>query len=366
MKIDLGEVSRRVVSDVLQLKNTDCLSVQTWEHMLPLAKEIVKEARRAGADTMMTVDSDDVWYEALTNLPEEWLREPSTLQQAARRVATAEVYVGGPTNPETMKRVSTERWRANEEGAEATYKPFEDEPIPSVDIFLGRVTEQRARNYGFEYEKWYRSVLAALSVDPGVLRKQGERVAKALRGARTGHLTAPGGTDFEFQFQGIEPTVFTGEIRPVKGKKSTYFATLPSGSIGVALKQGTGEGLVVSTTPIPQAGDFVRGLTWEFRGGRISSVDAETHLEYFTMHWEDERRKGADQLGVLTIGLNPEAKYGFLENELVEGAVTMGIGNNEWLGGTNDCDFGFPMSFKDATLEVDGRKLVDSGRIELV
>ncbi len=364
MEIDVREVAKRVVKDVLRLQEPDCLHVEAWEHTIPLAKEIIKEARRAGADTLLTVDADDVWYDALMNLPEDWLRVPSTLQQAVRRGATALVYTGGIADPEGMKSIPDSRWRSNSEGAEATYKPFEDSPIPSVSIELGMVTEARAKNYGFDYQKWYGSVLASLGVSPSSLRQAGEPLAKALKGAEQGRLTAPGGTDFEFEFHEGDATIFTGEVRPVEGKKSSYQTSLPAGSISFPLRQGSGEGRVVSTAPIAQMGDFIRGLTWEFSEGRVTRVDAQEHLDLFETHWtEEKRKKGADQLGYLVIGLNPEARFGFLGDSLVQGAVSVAIGNNEWLGGSNDSDYDFPISFRDADLDVDGRRIVEAGRI---
>ncbi len=363
MEVDLRQVASRIVKDILQLKEEDILEVSTWEHMMPLAKEIVKEARRAGADTVLTVEADDIWYDALMNLPEIWLKEPSSVQQAIRERATASAYITGPADPEPMRDISGERWRANAKGAEATYGPFEDKPIPSVTITLGSVTEARARNYGFDYKKWYDSVLSSLAVDPAKLRAKGKTISGSLGGAREGHLTASGGTDFTFQFHGSEAAIFTGEVRPVEGSKASYFSSLPSGSLSVALRQGSGEGTIVSTRDIPQAGDLIQGLSWKFAGGRISKVDAKENLSIFTQLWEDKREQGADQLGYLTVGLNPETVQGFLEDEFVEGAVTMAIGENEWLGGTNECDYLFQIPFPEATLSVDGKVIVEKGRI---
>jgi leucyl aminopeptidase (aminopeptidase T) len=366
MDVDLAEVARRVVRDSLQLGEDDSLEVEAGEHVLPLAKEIVKEARRAGADTIIVVDSDDLWYEAVLNLPLEWLREPSRLQKAVRGDATAVVYTGGLEDPRGMRDIPAERWRANSEGADATYKPFEDSPIPTVFLALGMVTEARARSYGFDRAEWYGSVAAAIAADPSSLRKRGEAIANKLRGARRGRVVAGGGTDFEFEFHGSEPAVFTGEVRPVEGLKSSYFASLPSGSVSIALKQGSGQGRVVSTADIPQMGDFIQHLTWEFEGGRLVRVDASQHLDFFMTRWTDDvRQKGAEQLGYLSVGLNPQAKFGFLENEIVEGVVTVGIGDNESLGGTNECGFGFGIHLRDATLEVDGEAVVEKGQLAI-
>ncbi len=363
--MDLERVASRVVTDILQLSGEDILQVETWEHTMPLAKEIVKEARRAGADTTLSVEADDIWFDALKHLPESWLREPSLIKQSIRRTVTASVYITGPANPAAMRDIAADRWRANTAGADATYEPFEDEPIPSVTITLGSVTEDRAKTYGFDYDRWYRSVLESMTADTTRLRESGVALTKRMAGAKDGRLTTPGGTEFTFQLHGADPIIFTGEVRPVAGKKATFFSSLPSGCLSVALRQGSGEGRIVTTQDIPLAGDFIRGLTWDFTDGRIEKVDAKKNLDLFTRLWKDKRDRGAAQLGYLTVGLNPRTAFGFLENEIVEGAVTIAIGENEWLGGTNECDYIFPVSFEDATLSIDDNVIVDKGRILL-
>lgn len=357
-------VAKRVVRDVLGLKETDSLLVFAWEHTMPVAKEIVKEARRAGADTLLLTDADDVWYDAMLNLPEEWLREPSALQQAAWQAATAWVMLDTVEDPEPLKRITSESSMANDEGLRATYEPFQEDPIPAVNLnALAAVTQVRARAYGFDVQEWYRSVLAALTVDPRSLRDRGERLARVLEGARKGRLTAPGGTDFEFEFQGSDPVLFTGEFQRVKSDWAPYSATLPSGKLSVALQQGSGEGHVASPRSIPLLGDLVRGLRWEFRDGLLAEVEAEEYREHFLRLWEPKREVDGDQLGFLTVGLNPEARYGFLGDDLVEGVVSLGIGGNEDLGGTNTCEFRFAIALQDAALEVDGKTVVEDGRI---
>jgi leucyl aminopeptidase (aminopeptidase T) len=364
MDIDYGIVADRIVKDCIRLGKKDSLGVHTTEHMLPLAKEIVKAARRAGADTVISLDSDDIWYDALLNLPASWLKSPSTLGQAFLRASTAQVYIEGPRDPSRMRDIPPERWAANDKGATATYKPFEKRNVPTLDLSISRVTEARARTYGFDYGEWHSSSLQAMAVDPKLIRTKGEPVARALSRARKGRVTAPRGTDFEFEFQSATPTLSNGEIRPRKGVRSSYHASLPDGAVAIALKKGSGEGKVVSTLPIPQAGHLIRALSWEFEGGRMRKVDADEHLDVFKMFFtEEKRKKGADQLGWMQVGLNPAAKCGFLENSIVEGVVTIGIGDNSELGGNNRSAFGTPAFLNNATLEVDGKRLVSQGRI---
>lgn len=366
MQAEYATVAQRIVQDSLRLGEKDALRVQANEHMLPLAKEIVKEARRAGADTLLTVDADDVWYDAMLHLPLDWLRGPSELVRALHGTLTAMVYAGGLLDPRPMRQISGERWRANTEGSQATNAPWDDDPIPYVYVALGNVTEPRAAHYGYDYRAWHDSVLAAMAVPPEKMEARGERIAQPLRGAREGRLRAPGGTDLTFAFLGTEPTVWTGRLAPVEGRRSTYSQSLPEGSVGVALRQGSGEGRAVSTAPIPYAGDRIHGLACTFRGGRVVEATAEENLDLFTMRWTEERRaRGGDQLGALVVGTNPEARFGFLNNAIVEGAVTLILGDNEEFDGTNGSGFTFPLYFEDATLEVDGTPLVIEGDLQV-
>lgn len=364
MDIDYGIVAARIVKDCMRLGTKDSLGVHTTEHMLPLAKEIVKAARRVGADTIISLDSDDIWYDALLNLPANWLKSPSSLGQAFVRASTAQVYIEGPQDPSRMRDIPPDRWAANDKGATATYKPFENRNVPTLDLSISRVTEARARTYGFDYREWHDSSLQAMAADPKLMRKNGEPIARALSRAKKGRVTARGGTDFEFGLHGALPVLSNGEIRPRKGVKSSYHSSLPDGAVAIALKKGSGEGKVVSTLPIPQAGHLIKALAWEFEGGKMRRADADEHLDVFKMFFtEEKRKKGADQLGWMQVGLNPAAKCGFLENSIAEGVVTVGIGDNSDLGGNNRSAFGIPAFLKDATLEVDGRELVSHGRI---
>jgi len=47
----------------------------------------------------------------------------------------------------------------------------------------------------------------------------------------------------------------------------------------------------------------------------------------------------------------------------VRGAVTIGVGANEDLGGVNKSSFFLPVTVPNATLEIDGLSLVQNGRI---
>jgi len=61
--------------------------------------------------------------------------------------------------------------------------------------------------------------------------------------------------------------------------------------------------------------------------------------------------------------LNPAASYGFLQDDLVAGAIEIGIGDNSEYGGKNHSNFGFQGRLTNATLRVGKKVVVDKGRL---
>jgi hypothetical protein len=67
----------------------------------------------------------------------------------------------------------------------------------------------------------------------------------------------------------------------------------------------------------------------------------------------------------IVIGLNPRAELiGFFTDRIVQGTVSIGIGANKGIGGTNETQFGHEETLRKPTLTVDGYKLVDEGKIQ--
>lgn len=65
------------------------------------------------------------------------------------------------------------------------------------------------------------------------------------------------------------------------------------------------------------------------------------------------------------IGINHAAKPGFLDNAIVQGSVTLGIGDNKELGGANVSAFGFQGTLGKPTVLLDGRTLISEGKLVL-
>lgn len=80
----------------------------------------------------------------------------------------------------------------------------------------------------------------------------------------------------------------------------------------------------------------------------------------------DAAGPGKDMLSVLDIGPNPTLKVPD-DNPIhawsKAGRITIVIGDNTWSGGTNQVNFGLSPSSPGATLTVDGKPLIQEGKL---
>jgi hypothetical protein len=70
-----------------------------------------------------------------------------------------------------------------------------------------------------------------------------------------------------------------------------------------------------------------------------------------------------NRIAVIGVGANPKARTGFLQDSLASGVVTVGIGGNDDIGGSNKTDFYFAGVLTKATLTVDGNIIVQNGKL---
>src|SRR3989441_17335 len=113
-------------------------------------------------------------------------------------------------------------------------------------------------------------------------------------------------------------------------------------------------------------GKKLKGFTMKFQNGKLVSFDAKENLDAFAGMY-----RGAsgdkDRLGSFSIGINPKAQVIGLgsADELALGGVTIGIGYNKDFGGDNDTTVGFAQTLSKATVEVDGKPILQEGKVQV-
>lgn len=311
----------------------------------------------------MVLDTDKAFYGQFRNFSEENLKKVSAHCLGLAEYTRSYIWLGGPRDPGPMARVPREKFAAMFQGEQAhTDKNLEKKP-KNVSVAVGMVTRERAKVYGFNFAKWKASVEDAIAVNYGKIQASGARAASLLARPAEVRITADNGTDLRFRLAGESrhPDVDDGVIGDDDLAAGNTDANLPGGEVWVAPVEESAEGTFVSDVGLPQVGRVIEGLSWTFKDGRVVEFTARRNLVAAQTGWETASGD-RDMFGSFGLGLNPRAKPGFLQNALVAGAASIGIGENRDAGGKNASSYGFGSTLVSGTVEIDGKVVVDRGK----
>ncbi|MBZ4688516.1 MAG: aminopeptidase [Clostridia bacterium] len=200
-----------------------------------------------------------------------------------------------------------------------------------------------------------------LALDYAEMKETCDRYADFLTGANEVHLTTPAGTDLTFSIAGREGQSDSGILHN-KGD----FGNLPAGEAFIAPVEGSAKGTIVIDGSMAGVGlvdepikiKVKNGLAIEITGGESAKKLSAIVEKY------GEKARNIAELG---IGVNPQAKLtGFtLEDEKIAGSCHIALGDNSTFGGNVSVDSHLDGVILKPTLVIDGKKLIDSGKLSL-
>lgn len=355
-------VAQLAVNKCLRIRSEDNVTVFFNPHFTKLAEDIAIECFKNGADVLLNAWTDRYHLAELTYLSEESLRQPSVWCRELTRNATAEFFLGGVYDPAIFRKMSPEKMAANEEGESASHEPYgRERKVRTLGLGVGLVTKPRAKTYRFNFKTWERMMLAASSVNPEEIAKKATEVVDRLQSAEKIKVTSPSGTGLEFSVKGRKPRVNDGIIDERDIMEEALNASIPAGSIETTILEDSANGKAVLDVPTPWAGRTIRRMEWTFQNGKVVAFDGDKNALELRKQWE-VASGDKDRISMLTIGLNPKAKPGYTVNELVEGAIGIGIGGNEDADGNNKRGFYYSGTIGKASLILDGTTFVSNGK----
>lgn len=333
-----------------------------WRHVIDLAQAFALECEKAGAVALIELATDEIYYQRALKLPIEYLKEGNQFSLALLEVANANIFLGGPEDPERLKSISLDRWNAMIESDKPYYDRLLEKSVRSAYLTLGLVTPQRARTYGFNYDEWKQNIQAAMDVGYQEMQGLGKKIAGMLEKADEVHITTKKGTDLKLKLEGRTALISDGVVDDEDIEKGADFTSLPAGQVAVVPKDSGAEGVFVSDVPEPNAGLLIRDVEWKFKDGMLTSFDGGESVENIKALWKQSKGDKAKP-GSLTLGLNPRANAGFLYNPIVLGTTTLSIGDNRELGGKFESNFEFHCSATEPSIELDGKLIMKKGKL---
>ncbi len=358
-------IARRVVHGSLKIHEDDMVLIETWQHTLGLASEIALECYKTGAKPLVTLLTDELWWNTLDNIPEMYIRKTSRHMLNAMDSTTAWIGLGGPQDPTKFRQVASSRLESFAEADRPVLDRAFEKKVRTAELILGQVTPERARVYGFNYEQWLRMTQESIKVDYPKITELGRRINNRLEKGSKVHLTSKTGTDLKFEITKRPVHIQDGIVDEEDIRRGLVSTQLPSGKVEVPPIEDSARGTVVFDSPRALKGRLVSGLSWTFDKGKIVGFQAKQYGETFK-EVLDISRGDKDVIGQFDIGLNPRIELiGYTTDELALGTATIGVGANKGIGGRNDSSWTFSGTVAKPTVEIDAHKIIIDGRISI-
>jgi leucyl aminopeptidase (aminopeptidase T) len=361
------QLAHRIVTTSAGVRPGEVVVVNGGSHTLPLLEDLTIEANKAGGFANLWVTSDRILRSYYTDVPESYLaQEPRYLAEWVRPMS---VWIGlsETTDPKAVfSDIPEARFAKARKAGQALTEMINHARVRVV--FVDYPTPDRAETYGLDSAEYASMVWRAVAADYTAIAATGRALRNRLRSGKEVRITSAAGTDLRFQL-GNRPVFLEAGIVSPESARDTLFlnriASLPGGSVFVAPIESSANGVIVSPDDQCRLGPL-RNARFEFRNGQMTRFTA-TEGEACVRGTFAAYPSGADRLGVLTIGLNPElsvtAENGRWRPDRAAGLVTIALGENRLFGGTNavEGEGGFSVSIPGATVTVDGILIVESG-----
>ncbi len=358
------DAARNIVTKYLKVRPGENAVIESWDHTMPMAAAMVDEIRRAGGRTLHIQEDEEAWWRAIDRKQSKLLGMSSAPEWAALKAADVYVHFWGPGDTGRIEKIPEKTF----DEALAWFSPWYESArragLRGGRVAVGFATEGRAKQWGLDRAKWEDNILHACLTDPEETAKRGARLYRALTVGRKVRITHSNGTDLEVALAGVAPRLQDGTPHP-RDKRygpSDMLAQIPGGRVDVALDAKTAEGRIHANRRTNIWWYWSDGGTLDFVDGKLSSYSFDNGAEEFARQYR-KATAGRDRTGSLTFGLNPAAKD--VPNlETVElGCVTLVVGRNQHLHGTNASSFMNWVTLAGAEIAVDGMPVVRAGRI---
>jgi leucyl aminopeptidase (aminopeptidase T) len=334
---------------------------------LELLEDLAVAVRQKGGNPMVTFGSDRLTRRLWTDVPEKYDTQSRDPWVKLAGLFQVQIAVNYTEDSGLLADIPPGRLVASGEADKVINDVLIKNNFRVINLGNGLYpTAQLARRFGLSMEELSGLFWNAVDVDYAELQGICAAVKSKLANGKEVRITSPNGTDFRVRIE-ARPVLVSDGVISEEDLKAGYAACqifLPAGEVYLAPVPGTAEGRIVCNRDYFD-GQEVRGLTMDFKAGKLVSWSAPGGLDRAKAIY-DAAGAGKDEFGVIDIGVNPKVAEGVggkVLNYVRAGMVSIGLGNNIWAGGKNDSVYGLQIYLTEQTLAVDGKLLVDKGKL---
>jgi leucyl aminopeptidase (aminopeptidase T) len=359
-------LARRIVGDCLRIRESDLFWIHSWQHCYPLAEEIAQEAQARGASIMISTTSDALLQHILKKAPQEALITPPEHWRNGVAKATAFVLLEGPEDPGILKAADKGKALSIMGHINGVLGTAVSNKARTLRVQTPSFTRQAAKAYGIRFPKWSQTITQSLTANQAEMMDLGERILTLLRSHNNIHISTKDGTDLKFRIRRSHLTLDDGVIDRDDVQRKRFLANLPAGIVTGVVDESSAEGSVSFDLPRAFLGEMIGGMRFTFNKGQLAKYRALTKEATFSRALR-AATGGKDRLSSVTFGINPKVKgtFGAATDALVEGTVTLGIGDNTSLGGKNQSTLSYQHTISNAIVSIGPQVVIMEGKLTI-
>ena len=338
------KVARKVLTETLQVKRGESVTVETWDNGLPFARRALAEARAMGCTGIMIYEDEWAYVEGVRRAPAEVVGAMGKNEYALLSGTDSYIFVPGQALGSLSRTLKPAERAKSTRYNSSWYEAAEKAGLKGARLSFGYVGKDLARALGKNAGEIVRSQLRAALVDYDQVSEAAGTVASLFADGAAVRVGS-GKNGLEFSLKG-ELTVEDGVVDDHDKQTGNNMAYVPPGFVSKEVEPESANGSVVVMDSLTDFGVVPRAKL-EFKDGRAVSWESGakgTMKRVFDSVSPEDRR-----LELLVLGLNPALGYGNGQDRFVEGALNLS-------------GFGFRGVVKKGDLKVDGKSVVTAGR----
>ncbi len=356
-------VARKVLKETLRVRKGENVVIETWPHTLEYAKAFVHESRRIGAHPLILYEDDTTYWKGIEEFDPKVLGTVGDHEWALLSKANAYVFLWGPADRTRLNTLDPKLRQQLLAYNGAWYERAKRAKLRGARMEIGRATEDAARHFNVSLGPWQKELLEATLIDTATMVKEAKRVSQRLERGKVLVIDHPNGTHLELGLRARHPQVDDGVVGPEDVAAGDNMTSVPSGFVTVALDEEKATGTFRSNRTSYLPAHRAEGGEWTFEKGHLVSHAYRSGGEAFEGPYGKAPKKGRDQVGLLSIGLNPKISQAPMMEDQERGAVCLTLGTNAEFGGRNRVPFMTWLALGGATVTIDGVPLVENGNI---
>jgi aminopeptidase len=205
------------------------------------------------------------------------------------------------------------------------------------------------------------TMIRCLSADYYAIAERTKRASEMLTAGKLIRVTTRAGTEITLPIEGIKALASTGLIHEPGG-----FGNLPSGEAYLMPVEGASAGVFVVDGSMAGLGSLAgkTPITIRVKNGSAVEISGGAAAKTLRAKLEPLGLK-AFNVAEFGVGTNDAARItgSILEDEKVMGTIHIALGNNMSMGGTIDVPVHLDGIVKSPTVELDGKRIMDRGKL---